>query len=226
MVLQISLPRRGRVRVGGVLLDSRIPESGPSPPLLVVLSGPSGVGKDAVLAELRKLERPWHFAVTATTRLMRPGERDGVDYVFLEPGAFERMRERDEFLECAEVYGRWYGVPRSQARDALRSGRDVILKIDVQGAATIRRMAPEALLIFLIPPSLDELRQRLQGRMTEPAAELERRLKTAEGELSRIHEYDYRVVNENGGLRQAAADIDAIITAEKCRVTPRLVQLL
>ena len=161
--------------MGGVLLDSRIPESGPSPPLLVVLSGPSGVGKDAVLDELRKLERPWHFAVTATTRPMRPGERDGVDYVFLEPGAFERMRERDEFLECAEVYGRWYGVPRSQARDALRSGRDVILKIDVQGAATIRRMAPEALLIFLIPPSLDELRQRLQGRMTEPAAELERR---------------------------------------------------
>ena len=205
---------------------TRIPEAGQSPPLLVVLSGPSGVGKDAVLVELRKLERPWHFAVTATTRPMRPGERDGVDYIFLDTDTFARMRERDEFLECAEVYGRWYGVPRSQARDALRSGRDVILKIDVQGAATIRRMAPEALLIFLIPPTVADLQRRLQGRMTESASELERRLKTAEDELARIHEYDYRVVNENEGLQQAAADIDAIITAEKCRITPRLAQLL
>ncbi len=209
-------------------MDSRIPESSPSPPLLVVLSGPSGVGKDAALAELRKLERPWHFAVTATTRPIRTGERDGVDYIFLDPDTFARMRERDEFIECAEVYGRWYGVPRSQARDALRSGKDVILKIDVQGAGTIRRMAPESLLIFLIPPSLADLRQRLQDRMTESAPELERRLRTAEEELVRIHEYDYRVVNENGdlGLQRAAADIDAIIAAEKCRVTPRLVQLL
>ncbi len=193
-----------------------------------MLSGPSGAGKDAVLAELRKLERPWHFAVTATTRPMRPGERDGVDYVFLDADTFARMRERDEFLECAEVYGRWYGVPRSQARDALRSGKDVILKVDVQGAATVRRMAPDALLIFLIPPSVADLRRRLRERMTESTPELELRLRTAREELSRIHEYDYRVVNENGGigLQQAAADIDAIIAAEKCRVTPRLVQLL
>ena len=209
-------------------MASRIPEASPPPPLLVVLSGPSGAGKDAVLAELRKLDRPWHFAVTATTRPMRPGERDGADYIFLDPDTFARMRERDEFIECAEVYGRWYGVPRSQARDALRCGKDVILKIDVQGAATIRRMAPEALLIFLIPPSVADLRQRLQSRMTESAEDLERRLGTAAEELSRLHEYDYRVVNENGngGLAQAAADIDAIIAAEKCRVTPRLVQLL
>ena len=209
-------------------MQSRILEASPSPPLLVVLSGPSGAGKDAVLSELRKLERPWHFAITATTRAMRTGERDGVDYIFLDHDTFARMQERDEFLECAEVYDRWYGVPRSQARDALRSGKDVILKIDVQGAATIRRLAPEALLIFLIPPSVSDLRQRLQGRMTESAPELERRLRTAEEELSRIHEYDYRVVNENGGLglQRAAADIDAIIAAEKCRITPRLVQLL
>ena len=207
-------------------LPSRLPEANSPPPLLVVLSGPSGVGKDAVLSELKKLERPWHFAVTATTRTMRDGERDGVDYIFIDEDTFARMRERDEFIECAKVYGRWYGVPRSQARDALRSGRDVILKIDVQGAATIRRMAPEALLIFLIPPTLGDLRQRLQGRMTESASDLERRLKTAEEELSRINEYDYRVVNENEGLNQAATDIDAIIAAEKCRVTPRLAQLL
>ena len=204
----------------------RLPDSSPAPPLLVVLSGPSGVGKDAVLNELRKLDRPWHFAVTATTRPMRPGEQDGVDYIFLDPDTFARMRERDEFLECAEVYGRWYGVPRSQARDALHLGKDVILKIDVQGAATIRRMAPESLQIFLIPPSTEELKRRLGGRMTESATDLELRLSTAEEELTRILEYDYRVVNENDGLQQAAADIDAIISAEKCRVTPRLVQLL
>ena len=205
---------------------SRLPESSPSPPLLVVLSGPSGVGKDAVLNELRKLQRPWHFAVTATTRPMRPGEVDGVDYIFLESEAFTRMMERDEFIECAEVYGRWYGVPRSQARDALRAGRDVILKVDVQGAATIRKMAPEALLIFILPPSVEDLRQRLQGRMTESTSEMERRLRTAEEELTHVHEYDYRVINENDGLQEAAAEIDAIITAEKCRVSPRLVQLL
>ena len=207
-------------------MAQRLPEANPSPPLLVVLSGPSGVGKDAVLNELRKLKRPWHFAVTATTRPMRPGERDGLDYIFLDPETFEHMRDRDEFLECAEVYGRWYGVPRSQARDSLRSGKDVILKIDVQGAETIRNIAPEALLVFLLPPSVEALRQRLRGRMTESSGELERRLQTAEEELSHINDYDYRVVNEDGGLQRAAADIDAIITAEKCRVTPRLVQLL
>ena len=203
-----------------------LPEASDSPPLLVVISGPSGVGKDAVLAELRKLDRPWHFAVTATTRPMRPGEQDGRDYIFLEPDTFARMRERDEFLECAEVYGRWYGVPRSQARNALRTGKDVFLKIDVQGAATVRAMAPEALLIFLIPPSLDELQCRLRGRMTESASDLERRLRTAEEELGQVMQFDYRVVNRDGQLNQAALDIDSIIAAEKCRVTPRLVQLL
>ena len=205
---------------------SLIPEANPSPPLLVVLSGPSGVGKDAVLSELRKLDRPWHFAVTATTRPMRPGERDGVDYIFLDAETFDRMRERDEFLECAEVYGRWYGVPRSQAREALRSGKDVFLKIDVQGAATIRGMAPEALLIFLIPPSLGELQQRLRGRMTESSEELERRLRTAEEELGQVHHFDYRVVNPDGRLEVAVADIDSIVAAEKCRVSPRMVQLM
>ena len=203
-----------------------IPEANPAPPLLVVLSGPSGVGKDAALAQLRKLDRPWHFVVTATTRPPRPGERDGVDYIFLDTEIFMRMKERDELLECAEVYGRWYGVPRSQVRQALKEGRDVILKIDVQGAATVRQLAPEAVSIFMLPGSFQELRGRLSQRMTETSPEMERRLKVAREELRQVCDFEYRVVNSTGHLDRAVANIDAIIAAEKCRVVPRVVQLL
>ena len=205
---------------------AQIPEANPAPPLLVVLSGPSGVGKDAAIGELKKLDRPWHFAITATTRPMRPGEQDGVDYVFLDADTFHKMRERDEFLECAEVYGRWYGVPRSQVRYGLQSGKDVILKIDVQGAATVRRLAPEALFIFILPGSLDDLRARLLDRMTESSPDLELRLQTAFQEMAQVREFDYRVVNEHDQLERSVSEIDAIITAEKCRIDPRMVQLL
>ena len=205
---------------------AQVPEAGPAPPLLVVLSGPSGVGKDAALAELKTLDRPWHFAITATTRPMRAGEKDGVDYIFLDADTFHKMRERDEFLECAEVYGRWYGVPRSQVRFGLQSGKDVILKIDVQGAATIRGLAPEALFIFIVPGSMEDLRRRLLDRMTESSPELELRLQTAAHELDQVREFNYRVVNEHDQLARTVAEIDAIITAEKCRIDPRLVQLL
>ncbi len=203
-----------------------IPEANPPPPLLVVLSGPSGVGKDAALAELKKLDRPWQFVVTATTRPQRPGERDGVDYIFLENDTFEKMKERDEFLECAQVYGRWYGVPRSQVRQGLHDGRDVILKVDVQGAAAIRQLAPEAVFIFMVPGSLDELPRRLAQRMTESSPEMEIRLDVAREELTRAEEFEYRVVNRDDSLDQAIADIDAIVTAEKCRMVPRIVQLI
>lgn len=203
-----------------------IPEANPAPPLLVVLSGPSGVGKDAALTELKKLCRPWHFVVTATTRPPRPGEKNGVDYIFLDRETFLRMKERDEFLECAEVYGRWYGVPRSQVRQALKEGKDVVLKIDVQGAATVRSLAPEALAIFMVPGSFDELQRRLAERMTESSPEMELRLKVAREELAHVRDFDYRVVNRTGHLEQAIADVDAIVTAEKCRVVPRVVQLL
>jgi guanylate kinase len=203
-----------------------IPEANPAPPLLVVLSGPSGVGKDAALAQLKKLDRPWHFVVTATTRPPRPGERDGVDYIFLDTETFRRLKERDELLECSEVYGRWYGVPRSQVRQALKEGRDVILKVDVQGAATVRQLAPEAVSIFMLPGSFQELQDRLAERMTETSPEMERRLKVAREELRQVGDFDYRVVNSTGHLDRAVADIDAIIVAEKCRVVPRVVQLL
>ena len=203
-----------------------VPEANPPPPLLVVLSGPSGVGKDAALAELKKLDRPWHFAVTATTRPQRPEERDGVDYIFLDDDTFLKMKERDEFLECAQVYGRWYGVPRSQVRQGLHDGRDVILKVDVQGAATIRQLAPDAVVIFMVPGSIDELPGRLARRMTESPQEMDLRLAVAKEELARAGEFEYRVVNRDDSLHQAITDIDAIVTAEKCRVVPRLVQLI
>lgn len=198
-----------------------VPESDSSPPLLVVVSGPSGVGKDAALAELKRLDRPWHFAVTATTRPRRGSEMDGVDYIFLETGTFLSMKAREEFLECAEVYGRWYGVPRSQVRRGLEAGKDVILKVDVQGAATIRRMAPQGVFIFMLPGSRQDLEIRLSQRMTESPAEMELRLKTAFREMERVQDYDYRVFNRDGGLARAVSEIDSIISAEKNRVRPR-----
>ena len=178
------------------------------------------------MAGLRDLDRPWNFAVTATTRPMRAGEEDGKDYIFVDLETFLRMRERDELLESAQVYDRWYGVPRQQVRDPLIAGKDVILEIDVQGAATIRQIAPEALTIFVMPGSVDELRRRLMGRGTEDENEMRRRLEEATVELSRIGEFDYRVVNRDGELEAAVREVDAIIAAEKCRVEPRLVQFL
>jgi len=204
----------------------QVPEAEPAPPLLIVLSGPSGVGKDAALNALKLLDRPWHFVVTATTRPQRPGEQDGIDYIFLETAAFLEMKEQDELLECAQVYGNWYGVPRSQVSQGLKEGKDVILKVDVQGADTVRKLATEALFIFMVPASFDELRDRLTQRMTERPSEIDLRLSIAWSELGRVAEYDYRVVNRDDQLEQVVAEIDAIITAEKCRVHPRKVDSL
>ena len=203
-----------------------IHETNPAPPLLVVLSGPSGVGKDAALEGLKQLDRLWHFAITATTRPPRSGEQDGVDYIFLETATFLKMKERDQFLECAEVYGRWNGVPRSQVRQSLKNGKDVILKIDIQGAATIRKLAPEALLIMMVPASYAELRNRLNQRMSESAPDLELRLQTAKEELAQTSQFDYRVINRDGELERAIVEIDSLITAEKCRVVPRVGQFI
>ena len=204
----------------------QIPDASSAPPLLVVLSGPSGVGKDAALDALKLLDRPWRFVITATTRPQRPGEQDGVDYIFLETAAFLKMKERDDLLECAQVYDYWYGVPRNQVRQGLQDGKDVILKVDVQGADTVHELAPEALFIFMIPSSLDELKSRLTKRETETPSQVALRLSNAQSELGRVGEFDYRVVNREGQLEQAVAEIDAIITAEKCRTRPRVVDFL
>ena len=196
------------------------------PSLLVVLSGPSGVGKDAALAELRKLDRSWHFVVTATTRKIRSGEVHGTDYIFLDEPTFLEMKERDEFVESAQVYGNWYGVPKSQITSALEQGKDVILKIDVQGAATVKKIAPNALFIFMVPGTFEELRERLSQRMTESKADIERRLKAAANELEQGKYFDRQIVNRKDNLGQAVAEIDAIIAEEKVRTGRSPIQII
>jgi len=196
------------------------------PSLLVVLSGPSGVGKDAALAELRKLDRSWHFVVTATTRKIRSGEVHGTDYIFLDEPTFLEMKERDEFVESAQVYGNWYGVPKSQITSALEQGKDVILKIDVQGAATVKKIAPNALFIFMVPGTFEELRERLSQRMTESKADIELRLKAAANELDQGKDFDRQIVNSKDNLGQAVAEIDAIIAEEKGRMGRSPIQII
>ena len=191
--------------------------------MLVVLSGPSGVGKDSVLRQLKELGRSWHFTVTATTRTQRPEEEDGVDYLFLDRDTFHQMVREGAFFECAQVYGNWYGVPMTQVTNALNRGLDVIIKADVQGAATIKGVAPDGVFIFLMPPSPQELERRLRDRKTETTPDLELRIRTAMEELRQLPFFDYVVVNDD--LETAADQIGAIITAEKCRIPPRRVQL-
>ena len=194
-------------------------------PLLIVLSGPSGVGKDAVLSRMRELQRPYHFTVTATTRPQRQGERDGVDYIFVSKPRFRQMIRDEQLLEWAEVYGNLYGVPKAQVTDALGGGRDAIIKADVQGAATIRKLAPEALLIFLAPPNEAELKRRLRARMTESSEALALRLATAKEEMRQVSSFDRVVVNHQGRLDDAVREIDDIVAAEKARIPPRRVSL-
>ena len=180
-------------------------------PRLFVISGPSGVGKDAVIGGLKARSLDCHFVVTATTRPIRPGERDGVDYIFTARPDFERMIAENELLEWAEVYGNLYGVPKSQVADALERGQDVILKIDVQGARTVRGMFPEATLIFLAPPSAETLVNRLSKRGTETGEALRVKIDAARAELEEAAWYDHRVINADGMLDAAVSEIEAIV---------------
>lgn len=186
-----------------------------NPSLLVVISGPSGVGKDAVLDRLKRAHPEWHFAVTATTRPKRPHEKDGVDYLFMTPSAFQALLARDGFLEHAQVYGREYGVPRSQVEEALRSGKEVIVKTDVQGARTLKARVPGALLVFLAPPTMEELEHRLKERGSETAGDLQKRIQTARQEMESQGGFDHVVVNHTGRLEEAVAEIERIIAHEK-----------
>lgn len=194
-------------------------------PLLIVLSGPSGVGKDAVLSRMRELGSNVHFTVTATTRAMRANEESDVDYIFLTTDEFRDLQGNDGLLEDAEVFGNQYGVPKSQVTDALSRGQDVVLKIDVQGADTIRRVCPEALFIFLAPPDMEELTRRLRERDTESEEAFQLRFRTASEELQKAEQFDYVVINQTDGLDQAVAEIEAIIASERRRVPPRRISL-
>ena len=188
---------------------------------LFVLSGPSGVGKDAVLSRMRELGRDFHFPVTATTRAIRRGERDGVDYIFTSREEFRRLIAEDGLLEWAEVYGNLYGVPRTQVTDALESGRSVMLKIDVQGAATLRKLYPESVLIFLAPPDMDSLDSRLRARGTEKGEALRIKQETAREEMNAAAWFDYRVVNRDGMIDDAVYEIDRIASIETTSVCER-----
>jgi guanylate kinase len=192
-------------------------EPGAPGALLVIVSGPSGVGKDSVIEEIRRVPRDpdYHYVVTCTTRPRRSYEVDGVHYHFLGEAEFTRLRDDGELLEANEVHGNWYGTPRADVRDALRQGHDVILKIDVQGAAVVKQTVPEALLIFLVPPSLEDLFGRLQSRATESADALDIRQRNAALELARQDDYDHVVVNETGQIERTARRIHEIILAEK-----------
>ena len=187
-------------------------------PVLVVLSGPSGVGKDATLYMMKQKNTSFYFVVTATTRPIRSNEVDGVDYHFVSVGEFAEMIEKDELLEYAVVYGDYKGIPKKHLRSALASGQDVIMRIDVQGAATIRKLIPNAITIFLTAESEDELVRRLKDRKTEPPDKLRMRIVTARHELTRITEFDYVVVNREQRLQDTVDHVLSIIAAEKCRV--------
>lgn len=183
------------------------------------------MGKDTLVARMKERGHPCHYTVTATTRPQRAEERDGVDYHFVSEGKFQEMVEGGELLEWARVYGNLYGVPKEQVRQALARGQDVLVKVDIQGAATIKGLLPQAVFIFLAPPSLEELERRLKGRETESAAELELRRDKAREEMESLPLFDYVVVHHYDQTESAIAQIEAIITAEKCRVQPRVITL-
>lgn len=195
-------------------------------PLLIVISGPSGVGKDTIARlVIESRAEAFYFVVTATTRPPRFGEVDGQDYIFLSSDQFAEMIESNELLEYAVVYNDYKGIPKQQIREALASGRDVIMRVDVQGAATIRKLVPNAITIFLTTNSEEELVARLRERKSETAEGLNLRIATARQEMKRIHEFDYWIVNAEEQQDTAVNQILSIITAAHCRVNQKPVIL-
>ncbi len=193
----------------------------------MIISGPSGVGKDTIIAAMqqRTPKHPRHYVITVTTRVRRATEIDGVSYHFLSLDDYDRLRDDGGLLEASEVHGNWYGTPRDQVQSALAAGKDPVLKIDVQGAHKVHANVLQALLIFVVPPSLEALQERLVGRSTESAASLELRRQNAAVELARQHEYDHVVVNETDQIDKTAEHIDAIIAAEHQRFTNRRIRV-
>ena len=197
----------------------------PLQPLLIVISGPSGAGKDTVVQRMQERGLPFHFVVTATTRPKRSNETHGKDYWFVSEDEFARMIEQNELIEYAIVYGDYKGIPKEQVRQALGSGQDVVMRIDVQGAETVRKLAPEALLIFITTENEDELVRRLQERQTETTNSLALRIATARKELKRVEAFDYVIFNHDFQLDHTVDVIRCIIEAEHHRVSQRKVDL-
>ncbi len=194
-------------------------------PLLFVISGPSGIGKDAVVSALKERNKNTHFVITMTSRLPRKEEVDGVDYFFVTAKQFEELVEKGDLLEHALVYSDYKGIPKSQVQEALASGKDVIMRLDVQGASTIRQICPEAILIFLTAHNESEWLERLKARRSESPEDLALRIETAKKEFGKLSEFDYIVINGDGDLEDTIDRIQAIITAEHQRVVPRKVTL-
>ena len=194
-------------------------------PLLIVISGPSGAGKDTVMQRMKERGLPFHFVVTATTRPRRNNEIHGKDYFFVSKEEFARMIDEDELIEHAMVYGDYKGIPKQQVREALATGKDVVMRIDVQGAETVRKLAPQALMIFIATENEQDLIRRLTTRKTETVDSLALRIATARKELNRVESFDYVIVNREFHLDETVDTIRAIIDAEHHRVKPRKVEL-
>jgi guanylate kinase len=205
--------------------DAADPFHREQPPLLIVISGPSGAGKDSVVQRMKERAFPFHFVVTATDRPPRPNEVHGRDYYFYTTAEFEEMIVHGELLEHACVYGQYKGIPKTHVRQALASGQDVIMRVDVQGAHTVKKMIPATITVFLTCESEEELIARLRERRTESEEALQNRVKTAHLEMARIPEFDYVVVNRHHTLDQTVDDVAAIIRAEHCRAVPRRISL-
>lgn len=207
-------------------LTNEGPKSGSDAnPLIIVVTGPSGVGKDAVIGCIAEAQSGFHFTVTATTRSPRPDEQNGVNHHFLSKTEFENLIAADELLEWAEVYGSLYGTPKAQIRSAISAGKHVLLRIDVQGAMQVKRIVPDALLVFVSPPNKSALINRLKLRGVNDEHDIERRIEAADAEMAQAHLFDYNVVNHEGKLAETVDTILNIVKQESARIPPRVVNV-
>ena len=186
-----------------------------TPGVLIVISGPSGAGKGTLCRRLKKDFPDIYYSVSVTTRSPRQGERQGVDYSFMSIEEFLALRDADGFLEWAEVYGNYYGTPKSLIEESIAGGRDVVLEIDIQGALHVKKQYPEGIFIFIVPPSMKELRRRIEGRGENSPEDISMRIGSAYAELAYVSEYDYVIVNDE--VKPAVEKLKSIIIAEKCR---------